>query len=116
MIAVYGLAFAAPLSFRFAWFRALAGLCAGFLLAANWDLYRFLYRKHGPVFALRAVPLHWLYYGYSLIAFGIGTLISLRDRNAPPATSLSALAGQPLPSAGAIEAFGSHKVANTNER
>jgi glycosyltransferase involved in cell wall biosynthesis len=111
VIAVYGLALALPLSFRYAWFRAVAGLSTGFLLAANWDLYRFFYRKRGPAFALRAVPLHWLYYGYSLIAFGIGSLLSLRDRSAP-LTSLPALAGQPPP-AGAMAALRATPIPNT---
>lgn len=39
------------------------------LLALNVDLYRFFWRERGVWFALRAIPLHWLYYLYSSTAF-----------------------------------------------
>jgi len=44
----------------------------GFLavvLALNHRFYRFLGRRRGVVFAVRAVPLHWLYFIYSGAAF-----------------------------------------------
>lgn len=39
------------------------------LVGLNWNLYRFFYHKRGILFALRAIPLHWLYYLYSSAAF-----------------------------------------------
>jgi len=39
---------------------------------ANLDVYGFFWRARGPGFTVRAVPLHWLYYGYSMLAFGLG--------------------------------------------
>lgn len=43
------------------------------LALLNLDLYRFFWRKRGLWFALRAVPLHWLYYAYSSLAFAWST-------------------------------------------
>jgi GT2 family glycosyltransferase len=45
------------------------------LLAWNRDLYAFFLRRRGAWFALRAIPMHWLYYAYSALAFGCGTLL-----------------------------------------
>jgi GT2 family glycosyltransferase len=42
------------------------------LLALNWRLYLFFSRKKGMKFTARAIPMHWLYYLYSGIAFGVG--------------------------------------------
>lgn len=44
------------------------------LLALNLSVYRFFYQKRGLLFALQVVPWHWLYYGYSGLAFGIGLI------------------------------------------
>jgi glycosyltransferase involved in cell wall biosynthesis len=53
----------------------------GFLLLwLNLDLYRFFYRKRGLLFALGVIPLHWLYYLYNAIAFGIGLALYLRQK------------------------------------
>jgi hypothetical protein len=60
-----------------AWRPSLSPVVLGvgvWLLALNVPLYRFFYRKRGAWFALRAVPCHWLYYVYSGLAFGIGTI------------------------------------------
>jgi GT2 family glycosyltransferase len=74
VVAVYGLGGSLLLALR--WPRALAlGLLAvGALMALNAPVYRFLLRKRGGVFALRALPWHWLYYAYSGAAFVIGTV------------------------------------------
>lgn len=50
------------------------------LLWLNQDLYRFFYRQRGLLFALRVIPLHWLYYFYNAVSFGCGLLLHLRDR------------------------------------
>jgi hypothetical protein len=44
------------------------------LLVCNQDLYRFFLAQRGSRFAVGAVALHWLYYGYSTLAFAIGFL------------------------------------------
>ena len=43
------------------------------LLWLNWDVYRFFARKRGLWFALGVIPLHWLYYFYGGLSFGLGT-------------------------------------------
>jgi glycosyltransferase involved in cell wall biosynthesis len=45
-----------------------------FLLYLNWDVYRFFYQKRGLIFAIKVIPLHWLYYLYGGLAFVLGTL------------------------------------------
>lgn len=44
------------------------------LLYLNWDVYRLFYEKRGLVFAIKAVPIHWLYYFYGGLSFVLGTL------------------------------------------
>lgn len=56
----------------------LAPALVALLLWLNLDLYRFFYRKRGVVFALRVIPLHWLYYFYNGLAFGVGLLLHWR--------------------------------------
>ncbi|MFN8624529.1 MAG: glycosyltransferase family A protein [Candidatus Binatia bacterium] len=53
---------------------------AALLLVLNRDLYRFFARKRGLWFALRAVPMHWLYYGYCGVAVIAGLGLHLLDR------------------------------------
>lgn len=57
---------------RAAWSAALLPLLV--LLLGNRRLYAFFLRERGPSFLLGAVPLHWLYYAYSSLAFAGGTL------------------------------------------
>ena len=80
VVAVYGLLLALLVGFfRTEGFVVALGLTA--LLAwLNRDLYRFFRRKRGLMFALRVVPLHWLYYFYNAVAFGCGLLLHLQDR------------------------------------
>src|SRR4029078_1075487 len=47
------------------------GACAVPLLFLNRDFYGFLLRRRGLWFALRAIPVHWLYYLYSAITFAV---------------------------------------------
>lgn len=42
------------------------------LLALNFPVYQFFYKKRGLLFTLQVIPWHWLYYGYSGLAFAIG--------------------------------------------
>jgi hypothetical protein len=58
------------------WWRwaAVGSLAAAIaVLALNRQYYRFLGRERGAAFAIRAVPLHWLYLLYSGVAFALGT-------------------------------------------
>src|SRR5262249_15792079 len=59
------------------WSPSLLVVVGGFVLAlfaCNAPLYRFFLRKRGIWFTFRAVPWHWLYYGYSGLAFIAGSL------------------------------------------
>lgn len=49
-------------------------LLMALLLYLNWDVYRFFYHKRGLVFALKVIPVHWLYYFYGGFSFALGTL------------------------------------------
>jgi glycosyltransferase involved in cell wall biosynthesis len=72
VIATYGLL--AALSGVLWWPGSLA-VAFGFillLLGLNAPLYRFFRRKRGLWFALKVIPLHWFYYFYSGLAFGLG--------------------------------------------
>lgn len=63
---------------------ALAALLA--IIVLNQRIYRFFHRQRGWAFALGAIPLHLLYYGYSALAFAIGGLRHLatgRGRRPP---------------------------------
>lgn len=44
------------------------------LLYLNWDFYYFFYQKRGLIFAIKVIPLHWLYYFYAGLSFVLGTL------------------------------------------
>ncbi len=45
------------------------------LLYLNWDVYRFFHNKRGLIFAIKVIPLHWLYYFYGGLSFVLGTVI-----------------------------------------
>lgn len=66
---------------RGAWLPATGFALA--LFGLNLPVYRFLAGKRSWWFALRAVPWHWLYYGYSGLAFAIALLRSLFDHALP---------------------------------
>jgi glycosyltransferase involved in cell wall biosynthesis len=50
---------------------ASVGLAIG-LLRLNRNVYAFFKAQHGWLFALKVVPLHWLYYFYNGLSFSIG--------------------------------------------
>jgi GT2 family glycosyltransferase len=56
------------------WQGAALG-CAGAVAAVNWRFYRFLWRRRGVVFMLRAVPLHFLFHFYGGVAFLLGVIL-----------------------------------------
>ena len=49
-------------------------ILAALLLYLNWDIYRLFYEKRGLIFALKVIPVHWLYYFYGGLSFALGTL------------------------------------------
>lgn len=53
-------------------FSIVSGLS---LLILNFPLYSFFHKKKGLLFALRVIPMHWLYFFYSGIAFVTGTIL-----------------------------------------
>lgn len=75
------------------WAIVVVGLAMAGLLALNHRLYRLFVRKRGWLFALRAIPLHWAYFLYSGLAFGIGLLRFLTKSWTRPAFRDSDLKG-----------------------
>lgn len=53
-------------------------LLGGVLLLGNARLYSFFLHRRGLLFALAAIPWHWLYYGYNGLSFVCGTVLYLR--------------------------------------
>jgi GT2 family glycosyltransferase len=70
---VYGMLLALLSTIMWGQALLLVVLCGLVLLTLNAPVYRFFHHKRGLWFALRAIPWHWLYYGYSGLAFVIGT-------------------------------------------
>jgi glycosyltransferase involved in cell wall biosynthesis len=56
------------------WLLGAAAGAAAALILLNLDLYGFYLRRGGAAFALGAVPMHWLHYLYSGVAFAWGAL------------------------------------------
>lgn len=50
------------------------------LFALNWRFYRFFKDRRGAWFALRVVPLHFLYHMYNGLSFVVGTTLYLTTR------------------------------------
>ena len=91
VVAVYGLLLALAVSlFQLQALPIALGLVL-LLLWLNRDLYRFFSHKRGLLFTLRVIPLHWLYYLYNAVAFGLGLLLYLQDR-----LKLTAASGPPI--------------------
>lgn len=61
----------------------LAGILAIVLFIMNCPIYRFFYKKRGIVFLLQTIPLHWLYFFYSGVAFVLGHLYYWRSQQQP---------------------------------
>ena len=53
------------------------------LIWLNWPLYYFFYQKRGAWFAVRTLPLHWLYYFYNAISFACGLWLYWREQFKP---------------------------------
>ncbi|MBZ5645595.1 MAG: glycosyltransferase [Acidobacteriia bacterium] len=81
------LAFAKPATLTWYLLPVLAGLMA-LLLALNWHMYGWFAKRRGLAFAAGAVVLHWLYYFYSSLAFGICMLAHQLREFFPQQTTL----------------------------
>jgi glycosyltransferase involved in cell wall biosynthesis len=73
IIATYSLVLALGITLVMPGAMAAVALCALILVILNWPVYRFFGQKRGLWFALRTIPWHWLYYGYSGLGFILGT-------------------------------------------
>jgi GT2 family glycosyltransferase len=73
---VYLLAATLALSFSYPWALLAAGAALIVLLRCNEPLYAFFLRQRGPWFLFTVLPMHWLYYAYSALAFGGGMLFA----------------------------------------
>lgn len=62
-------------------FLKVTVVIAVFLAILNRRLYRFFRNKRGSWFTLKVIPWHWLYFFYSGLAFGIGLVRFVLDRN-----------------------------------
>jgi glycosyltransferase involved in cell wall biosynthesis len=80
VVAVYGLLLALIVSLVQPQGLFFALGLAVLLLWLNQDLYRFFYQKRGPLFTLRVIPMHWLYYIYNAISFGCGLLLYWQEQ------------------------------------
>ncbi len=49
------------------------------VMGLNFDFYRFFAARHGVWFALRVVPLHWLYFCYCGFSVVCGALLHYLD-------------------------------------
>lgn len=74
VVATYGLVFCLLASIFIPAAIISGAILAVLLLYLNWDVYRFFYEKRGLVFALKVIPVHWLYYFYGGLSFVLGTL------------------------------------------
>lgn len=77
-LSVYALAGLIALGWWWPVARAAALLPLAVLLSCNCSLYAFFLRRHGLWFLLMAIPMHWLYYAYSALAFAGGMLLGSR--------------------------------------
>jgi GT2 family glycosyltransferase len=67
----------------------LCGASALSLFLMNAPLYRWFLRKRGAGFAVKVIPWHWFYFLYSGLAFGVGLVLFLRQREEEPVTVAS---------------------------
>jgi glycosyltransferase involved in cell wall biosynthesis len=73
MVLCFALSVLQPLALLGLPFAALA------LLMMNCHLYEFFYRKRGFAFMLGGIAMHWFYYFYNGISFGLGMMLHLLD-------------------------------------
>ncbi len=61
------------MAIRWLWFLAAVPVLYALFFLLNRDFYRFFLEKRGVFFAVKVIPLHFLYFFYSLLGFVIGT-------------------------------------------
>ena len=83
VVAVYGLFFALGVGAFQPQGLVIAFGLALLLIWLNRDLYHFFYRKRGGWFTLRVIPMHWLYYLYNALCFGVGLMLHLGSKLGP---------------------------------
>jgi hypothetical protein len=59
-------------------------LLSALLLLLDLPLLHFFFQKRGLRFALRTIPWHWFYHGYSGLAFAFGLVKHLLFRSRSP--------------------------------
>jgi uncharacterized membrane-anchored protein YitT (DUF2179 family) len=74
----------------------VSGVTLLLLFLVNLPVYRFFWRQRGLSFALATIPWHWLYYGYSGLAFVVGVARFLLCRQREPRHDETGR-GKPLP-------------------
>lgn len=72
------------LTFLSVWFLVGVPLFLVLYFLLNRDVYAFFLRKRGFLFTLKVIPLHFLYYLYSLLGFVIGTFMYLFGTKSSP--------------------------------
>jgi len=74
VVLVFSLLLASGLSYWWhpGLFLAAGSLCC--LMLINWPVYRFFWKKRGPIFTLKVLPWHWLYLFYSGASYVLGNL------------------------------------------
>jgi glycosyltransferase involved in cell wall biosynthesis len=81
------LVYLALLALLGAWFwppaLGVVALLALVVTIINFDFYRYFAARRGPWFALRAAPLHWLYFVYCGFCVGWGTLLHFLTGKGP---------------------------------
>jgi GT2 family glycosyltransferase len=65
-------------------------------VSQNGRFYAFLVHRHGIWFALRAIPVHWLYFIYSCAGFGLGLAGHLLDGAPKTAAVPQGHGGEPI--------------------
>jgi len=59
-------------AFWYRWLLLPATILVSGLIALNWDLFFFFFKKRGLLFTIKTVFWHWFYFFYSGLAFGLG--------------------------------------------
>jgi cellulose synthase/poly-beta-1,6-N-acetylglucosamine synthase-like glycosyltransferase len=83
----------------------IVALAAG-VTTVNHDFYRFLAARRGVWFALRAVPWHWLYFGYCGFCVAWGTLLHILAKD--PRSARGDIHGAHCPAASDAPSRSSH--------
>jgi glycosyltransferase involved in cell wall biosynthesis len=83
VVLTYSLVFCCLLSFYSVAFQFTTLGVMTLLLLINHKLYQFFASKRGGLFMLRAIAMHWLYFLYSGLSFGIGFLLHVRSPQSP---------------------------------